>query len=383
MASACLQFDERPETPREIRKYRKSFHAKPGSRVCHPGAIDDNARLLVKLGGQRLGGIPRKDTGGHVPECFAQEDRDPVALFLKTKAESKYRRNIREPLGKPYVRGHKFAERNVAPAKDEFNSKELLYPGEECKLSTEEESKAHGLYLKSHKSYLPGEQKRRNYDWKGLNKDETRFGVTKGEVRSSSVAECLNGGNGGIKSTVIGNAKVADFQRATHKKLGRATSLGLNRKCNAERKKMVNKEWNVKQVVEGNYSLTEQMPDADLGRAIKPGTRNETTSGRVFGAPTVRTDVKPPKNRSVADNNNYGDDTNACRLIYPSRFSSEGLYDADFVVPRSENELRSVVVGAGYDESNFAAMYEKACQMTISPKGQASVEELRSVMLNW
>jgi hypothetical protein len=48
-------------------------------------------------------------------------------------------------------------------------------------------------------------------------------------------------------------------------------------------------------------------PDKDLGKSVKPGCRNtvrkEEDMNRVFGTPTIRTDIPYREKRSVADFN--------------------------------------------------------------------------------
>lgn len=47
------------------------------------------------------------------------------------------------------------------------------------------------------------------------------------------------------------------------------------------------------------------------GQSITPGFRNAVVEGRAFGVPSIRSDIMPYAKRSVADTQNYGDDTNA------------------------------------------------------------------------
>lgn len=54
------------------------------------------------------------------------------------------------------------------------------------------------------------------------------------------------------------------------------------------------------QIIFGMYTPEQQQPDMDLGRSIKPGRRNFTETDRAFGVPSIRTDVRAPKNKSVA-----------------------------------------------------------------------------------
>lgn len=69
-------------------------------------------------------------------------------------------------------------------------------------------------------------------------------------------------------------------------------------------------------------------PDYDLGKATKYGFRNTPKQGdqnRVFGVPTVRTDIEKKGMKSVADPQNYGDEVPAVNLLFPEKFSHMGL----------------------------------------------------------
>lgn len=64
--------------------------------------------------------------------------------------------------------------------------------------------------------------------------------------------------------------------------------------------------WNVAKCIRGEASYQESKYDPSLGKSIRFGTRNTTKSGdedRVFGTPTIRTDIIKPIKKSVADPN--------------------------------------------------------------------------------
>ena len=60
--------------------------------------------------------------------------------------------------------------------------------------------------------------------------------------------------------------------------------------------------------------------------------------------PTVRTDLAPPRIKRVSDRVNYGDESDAYGLTNPSIFSSKGIYEKDFLMPRSKDEVCSVFI---------------------------------------
>ncbi len=64
--------------------------------------------------------------------------------------------------------------------------------------------------------------------------------------------------------------------------------------------------WNAAKCIRGEATLQEAKLDIGLGKSTKFGTRNLTKLGdedRVFGTPTIRTDIIKPIKKSVADPN--------------------------------------------------------------------------------
>lgn len=64
--------------------------------------------------------------------------------------------------------------------------------------------------------------------------------------------------------------------------------------------------WNVAKCIRGEATYYEAKNDPSLGKSTRFGTRNVTKSGdqdRVFGTPTIRTDIVKPVKKSVADPN--------------------------------------------------------------------------------
>lgn len=60
---------------------------------------------------------------------------------------------------------------------------------------------------------------------------------------------------------------------------------------------------------------------------------------RRYGVPTIRTDLPAPRIRRVDDRKNYGDESDAYGLVNPSLFSQRGVYEKDFLLPRSKEEV--------------------------------------------
>merc|ERR1712232_1148482 len=98
---------------------------------------------------------------------------------------------------------------------------------------------------------------------------------------------------------------------------------------------------------------------------------------------TVRNDIKAPTRRSISDNQNYGDDTNAAKLLYPSRFTTLGVDDNDFVQPREKQQAREMFANIGYtlSDEQFEKIYSQALATGDYVQGdQVSVHDLRTVL---
>mgnify|MGYP000062947655 CR=1 FL=1 len=68
----------------------------------------------------------------------------------------------------------------------------------------------------------------------------------------------------------------------------------------------------------------------------------ETKSWHRFGAPSVRSDLPPPRVRRVDDTKNYGDEGNAGLLISPSICETFGVYQSDIYQKRPMDEIKQL-----------------------------------------
>ena len=62
---------------------------------------------------------------------------------------------------------------------------------------------------------------------------------------------------------------------------------------------------------------------------------------RCYGIPTVRTDLPAPRIRRVDDRTNYGDESDAYGLVNPSIYSTHGVFEKDFLLPRPKDEVNN------------------------------------------
>ena len=171
-------------------------------------------------------------------------------------------------------------------------------------------------YQKTHGLTNPGEQKLRNYNWPvdknthvfGIGETVERDGTKKSLRPDLQENEC--------PITKIGDKRLEDFRQATNDMLGKGKfrgTLGSNIKPDYTFgvKSLKENNWNVGKCIFGDPELlTEKMvsTDSDLGKSFSYRSKNEKLHpsnkeyNRLFGVPSVRTDLKQPKEmRSVCD----------------------------------------------------------------------------------
>lgn len=383
-----MAHETRPVTPDEVRRFRKSYFAEPGSRIAHPGLINDLKQIdpLTKFGVVTTG-------SHHVPDVLPNAPATEYQRIALAKSEANYASHKREPLGKSYMRGH------VLPAhmqKPEFafgvsgtfgdSARELLYPSTVLNNKQDEE-----LYKRSHGSVAPGEQKNREYQWNAAKLDprKHRFGVKTNAVGAEGLgaSACLNPEMDESLSRAGISAKQVEDMRSTFDHLGKPRHLGASSSnlppdhiFGAPLKKDACTAWDC---IQGQYSVDEQQPDADLGRPANYGWKNASAETRSFGVPSIRSDIPAPGKRSIADGQNYGDDSSAKELLYPEEFASSGIRDDEFVQPREKRHVRELFEKIGYKlpDDVFALIWTDA---TVSGKytarGHCSIAEFRDAL---
>jgi len=126
-------------------------------------------------------------------------------------------------------------------------------------------------------------------------------------------------------------------------------------------------EWNAANCLRGAYSEEQQRPDPDLGRSKMSLKRERympaSAEMRLFGVSTVRLDKTPPRVRSIADVNNYGDEAGARQLVHPqNNFYMDGLCEEDFSRERPESEILLLFnrLGTKFSQAEFARWTDMA-----------------------
>ncbi|XP_060065621.1 EF-hand domain-containing family member B-like [Ylistrum balloti] len=123
----------------------------------------------------------------------------------------------------------------------------------------------------------------------------------------------------------------------------------------------------------GNHRTSSSMINAVIGGV-------DTRDFRRYGVPTIRTDLPGPRIRRVDDRKNYGDESDAYGLMNPSIFSRRGVFEKDFLLPRTLEEIKEIFtnVGVRMTGENVETLYQTAAKQ--HPKGHVSVESFRGVL---
>lgn len=385
-----------PRTPDHMNEVQRRHRQKggPGELCLHFGLM--SVKVPPANGGYGI----KPDKGEDVAQIFQAGHKLGVAEYQATKKEAVYATNIREPLGRPWVRGHRLPDRVMKQdfkgfgnpsTLAAFDSKELMFPRDLVPDSSETKE----MYKKTHGSYDAGESVNRRYQWPeailanphhvfGVCENVERGGGGSG-AKSALKMDCGDEPLSVARTTVIsalavGYQQIATDQLATSRcstqcvppvPLGHFFGVGSAiDECDAGA------------LVRGSYTAQEQMPDDDLGRCTVPGRRNFVTKG-ALGVPTVRTDIKavPSERRSLANATNFGDEPDAPGVIFPGKFQTQGVNDNDFKAVRSKAELRSILEGAGY--ALPFEDYEGIFAMASSDTKTASLEAVMDSALEW
>eukprot|EP00741_Cyanophora_paradoxa_P009437 tig00000144_g9141.t1 len=386
-AATCIKEEaqNRPPTPPEIRKYRRSANLEPGSRYVHYGVAGDPKPLPdnFSYGVKTYKGARAGEVVSGVPKSELQE-------LVEERAEQVYASTKKEPLGRGFSRDYNLPGKVTAPdfkhgrpTKFDESVKYTLYPED----PDEDPEAARELYIKSHGAYEPGEQRDRKYRWP-VDKNTHRFGGKDKEDYREGVRKALNPELDDTvprPSTIVA-APVAAAKMLQHDEVGRCKTLGHGRSVPEDHifgvPSIRGEQPSAKECLTG-YSLADQQPDADLGRSRRFGFRNVTSENRLFGVPSIRGDIPAPRVRSVADTQNYGNEPEAVDLLYPSKYAPIGIHDTDMLKVRAKEELKDIVVAAGIAHADeFDRVFEKARTYDEAGAGaRVNVETFRRALL--
>nr|CCA17384.1 conserved hypothetical protein [Albugo laibachii Nc14]CCA24374.1 conserved hypothetical protein [Albugo laibachii Nc14] len=353
--AACFHPQARPGTPEHVRRYRKSYFAEPGARIIHPGLLKD-----VRADADVTFGVV-SDKSQHLRDVMRTGPSTDFEWLQQQQREGVYASHCREPLGTSYSRGHvlpkcmqspEFAHGTIGSTSE--SAKELLYP----RAPPSPDSEA--LYRKSHHASLPGEQKKREYDWGDIKPSSYRFGRV--NIHGEDISACFQDSPHSIL-----RPKQVEGMRGFHDRLGKPRYLSAaSRELDVTHvygTRVKSDEGSARECIQSCYSHEEQGPDVDLGKPRHYGWKNTTCSLRKFGIPTIRADIPAPNHRSIADCQNYGDESATKEILYPSKFAMNGISEEEFTRPREEAYLRDLFekIGFGEGEETASLIWSALC----------------------
>jgi len=103
--------------------------------------------------------------------------------------------------------------------------------------------------------------------------------------------------------------------------------------------------------------------------------RKPQDENRIFGVPTIRTDIPYKVVRSVADYANYGDEPEAIDLLFPQTQTEIGITEFDFQTVRPREQIRTIFENIGYSFKigKFNAIYNDAKKICGSSNDMVNV----------
>lgn len=379
--SFALNYDEPPQTPPEIKMYRRSNNQEPGKRILNPAQMRDAQTLNLDNMAFGRKNVVGADGVKNVMSGTKTTIVDRLSTIKSEKlSKTQYQLGKSKDLGTLPPNFDYDAVRGVKDTGDQAKAKDVIFP-----MLSEDFKKGEDLYKRSHGSYGAGEQKVRGYQW-SVDPNSTRFGSKSDVVPyngvSKGAAECLNFGV--IESGPLLNKKEVEDFRDMSDILGRSRNRGQSSSAlpfeHVYGQPNRGGDCSAAQALRGTYSEREQLPDPDLGKSLTPGFRNIAVEDRSFGVPTVRTDLPLHLRckKSIADAQNYGDGVNSKDLINPPVFSDTAVPEGAFTAKKSQDELERLFERAGFSVRPDVA--NVVMDIASDGSGEASIIEYRQVL---
>ena len=360
----------RATTPEHVKKYRKTFNADPGARQKHFGTAYDPLPEEKHIYGKAT------YESDHVTEVIRGQDFTKFTDYSMAIREGQYASSKNEPLGTTLSRNYNLPtqvqDKNFdygVPTPFSESAKTLLYPKDG---RVQEDPDVKAMYHKSHGTTETGEQLNRKYDWK-IDTTQHSFGLADAkQIDGAAMALQPERYQQDYPKTLIVKKNVEDYRNVIHEELGKTKNLGTGKvpkpvEHSYGQDQHRADDWGVGMCIGGEPSARELQPDKNLGITNRPGFRNVTKPGdehRVFGVPSIRSDVPKKAQKSVADHTNYGDENSAVQVLFPQHINSFGCDDSEFNQPRPYAELKDLCVSSHVvdNESHFIEIFEIAAQ---------------------
>lgn len=355
IAPELYQPMERPITPPDLKKFRKSFRDQPGQKFIHAGLVVVDGDLSSK----RFGCVTHKDI--QAKQVMDGVVTTPLQEFMLEQKESHYQSRQTEPLGRTRASTISFPERYKS---DEFRfgvttvSSEpagtVMFPKEQ----------------KDHKEQPSLEQinkkTNRHYDWNKMNIDPNthRFGKIERNATGNGAALALDHTQA---TQIIPKKPAAKSFSAPSPDFtyGKASSQP--------------DEWDAAKCITGQFTPKQQQPDADLGKSTR--TLNpkfqvpQQHANRTFGVSTIRQDLPAPARRSISDATNYGDESGAADVLYS--YVDDGVFNHQFAQPRSLAQIKAIF--CKIDSNLTDQQYQDLAQLATQQYKVLSVDTFRKV----
>ena len=316
------------------------------------------------------------ERGESVQRAFVAGQKTGIQQYLSNFAERNYAAVKLEPLGKAIDRGYDIPEGLVfgdpANPNGAMSAKEVIFPRTGLDIETLD---AHKLYVKTHKSFAPGEQLDREYQWpEGVNPDAFSFGHADA-AGTRSTKDALTWERSDAPTKVV-LKRLEDYRAVSKDPLGEGKNhmqwplpVPTDFRFGARSNNSNNTVAHCLQF--NNKSESELVPDRNLGTCDVQGKRNSITD-RVYGLPSIRTDIPKPElsQRSVADVFNYGDDLGTYSLLHPQRFQNMGVSDEQFLQNKNKVDMHQLVQNAnlGIDDATFDKVWMACHQEDVNIK---------------
>uniref|UniRef100_A0A7S4C889 EFHB C-terminal EF-hand domain-containing protein n=1 Tax=Eutreptiella gymnastica TaxID=73025 RepID=A0A7S4C889_9EUGL len=373
-AGSCLQMDfgDESSTTDRFREMRQAYRQEPGQMYTHYASARDSPPPDIRHGIINVSNGSTKEliAPTTTQSAFAERQREMQTACYKSERQSRLGKtpitHNPSPLDATFRYGY------PTPASG-TTVKDLLHAND-----TEDtgDMAVHGRYVKSHHSYAPGEQKMRGYDWlsNGINPTSFRFGYVPKERGSDSVSTLLKMEP---KQHVV-RKELEDYRDLHHDHLGAPKNFGFGGGARprdhtyGHPPKPTDTQW-------FGGDPEDLNPDHLLqnrARKVMP----EPTQDRIFGVPTVRHDIRRPRNKRVTDCQDYGDSKTSAQLVNPSPFVEFGLDEDDFEQPVTRAEMEQLAKDArmGLSAADFDRAWAQASTMGLS--NAVSVEKFRRAL---
>jgi EF-hand domain-containing family member B len=218
-------------------------------------------------------------------------------------------------------------------------------------LQIEKDPEIQALYIKTHGNFECGQQRDRKYNWKFDPKTHV-FGK-KFFVPENGAKNCLQPdfAQDEFPRTRIVKKNVEDYRNFRQEPIGKVKNQAQTTTTTIKEghafgfTSKIKDEWDAAKCISGEPTEKEVETDFNLGKSVQFGYRTTPHPGdedRVFGVPTIRSDIKQPECASIADPNNYGNEPQVIQLLFPEKFSNRGLSQEDFNAPRSKEQVAAL-----------------------------------------